>query len=145
MCWAPCGDCFAWNWLYETVLLYSYMLAIYTYASWSPVRVHILFLYPVNFKLHCVFHHCHACFSFSAGRHADGQIWPLWMSPNVPRIHYGSGIIVICYMYETDVNLMWYLFLFLLNELCLSLSLKGAIFPVLKIETALRFTSSYVF
>ena len=48
------------------------------------------------------------------------------MSPNVPKIHYVSGIIVICNMHETYVNLMWYLYLFLsfsfFDKFCLSLS-----------------------
>ena len=47
-----------------------------TYMSWSLARVHILFFHLVNNKLHCGFHHCRLCFSFSGGFHVSGQIWP---------------------------------------------------------------------
>ena len=53
------------------------------------------FFHPVSTKLHCVFHHYHACFSLSGGLHANGQIWPWWRSPSVPGIHYVLGVIVI--------------------------------------------------
>ena len=33
------------------------------------------FFHLVNNKLHCGFHHCRACFSFSGGFHISGQIW----------------------------------------------------------------------
>ena len=50
----------------------------YTYMLWSlaRVRIYFIFFHLVNNKLHCGFHHCRACFSFSGGFHVSGQIWP---------------------------------------------------------------------
>ena len=46
--------------------------------------------------------------------------------PNVPVFHYVSGIYGCLYIYETYVDLMWYLYLFLLNNLSESESMtKG--------------------
>ena len=77
----------------------------------------------VNSKLHCGFHLCRACFSFSGGLHVSGQIWPKWRSPDVPMI-ICQGCMIICIFYGPCINLIWYLHLFLLNKLCLSLSLS---------------------
>ena len=42
----------------------------------------------------------------------------------MPMFHYVSG--VYCYLYfdQMHVNLIWYLYPFMLNKICLSLSLK---------------------
>ena len=82
------------------------------------------FFHLVNNKLHCGFHHCRACFSFSGGFHVSGQIWPLWKSPNVLIIIYVSGTYDYLHIHESYVNLILYLYLFLLNKTCLSLSLS---------------------
>ena len=44
--------------------------------------------------------------------------------PNVLIIIYVSGTYDYLYIHESYVNLVWYLYLFLLNKLCLSLSLS---------------------
>ena len=63
-------------------------------------------------------------FSFSSGFHVSGQIWPWWRSPDVLIIIYVSGTYDYLYIHESYLNLIWYLYLFLLNKLCLSLSLS---------------------
>ena len=70
--------------------------------------------------------------SSSGGLHVRSQMWPWWRSPNVLIIHYVSGTYGSLYICEICVNLIWYLYAFLFNSLCLCLSLCGRALMTIK-------------
>ena len=56
-----------------------------------------------------------ACSSFLGGPQVSCQIWPGWGSPNVPQIHYVSGLFDIVYWLKV-LNLTCWLYLVWLNK-----------------------------
>ena len=99
--------------------------------------------YPVNIKLHCTIHHCCAWFPFTGRLHSCHQIWPLWASPCVFIYNHVSGIYRNWHIYETYVNLIWYLYLYLLNQLRLSITLclskkKHCVEPNINVRGAVK-------
>ena len=107
------------NWWQCSLSWYYFAVSpLYLYVTIPCSSPHIIFCYLVNIKLHCSLHHCRACFSFSGGLHVNDQIWPNWRSPNVLIIilFVCQGRIIIC-IFVKVVNLIWYLYLFLLNRL----------------------------
>ena len=105
-----------------TFLLYTYT---YFYSAWSCTRVHVssAILLTQIYTMYSVL----LCMLFLSG-------WPPCQRSDMilmevsqrayDMIHYISGLFGYFYDYEIYVNLIWYLYLFMLNKFCLSLSLS---------------------
>ena len=100
------------------VNIYLCLQCLIPYSS-SPI-----ICYPVDANLHYVFNHCCVCSSFSGGLHAKSHMILMEVSQRAyDMIHYISGLFGYFYVCVIHVNLIWYLYLFMLNKFCLSLSL----------------------
>ena len=82
--------------------------------------------YPVVANLHYVFNHCCVCslfFGWPPCQRSDMILMEVSQRA-YDLIHYISGVYGYLYICEICVNLIWYLYLFMLNKFCLSLSLS---------------------
>ena len=102
------------------VHLYLCLQCLIPYSS-SPINC-----YLVDANLHYVFNHCCVCSSLFEWPPCQRSIMILMeVSQHAyDMIHYISGLFGYFYVCEIYVNLIWYLYLSLLNKFCLSLSLS---------------------
>ena len=74
--------------LFSDRVLHVFSYLPYPYVLWSSTRVHIISIQFNIIKLHCVFHHYRACYSFPGVLRARGHNLPLPRSPDVPIINH---------------------------------------------------------
>ena len=118
------------------VAIYDYvffeaLFIIHTYLCLQcliPYLSSPIICYPVDANLHYVFNHY--CMLFLFGWPPCQRSYMILMEVSqraYDMIHYISRLYGYLYVCEIYVNLIWYLYLFMLNKFCLSLSLSLSI------------------
>ena len=129
-----------WHWRPGSFVIYSTSGNLWQFSSMPFFIVHIylclqclipylsspIICYPVDANLHYVFNHCCVCSSFFRWppcQRSDMILMKVSQSA-YDMIHYISRLFGYLYVCKIYVNLIWYLYLFMLNKFCLSLSLS---------------------
>ena len=113
--------------IYDTVFFHAiFIIHIYLCLQcFIPHSSSHIICYPFNANLLYIFNNYCVCPSFSGGLHATSLMTLVEVSQRAyDMIHFILGTYGYLYICEIYINLIWYLYLFMLNIFFLSLSLS---------------------